>query len=73
MRIRATFIGTNGSMGFVHGRDYVLQVLVDIKTAPGYSMIKFACPRIVSADPGGEVVCPYGSWDAFWKNWKKLP
>jgi hypothetical protein len=59
VRIRAIFRGPAVSMGYVPGREHVLQVL--------YSRGR---PRIVYAEPSGQP-CPYGSWAAFWQQWEK--
>ncbi len=62
MRIRAEFTGENGSMHFFTGQHYILQVLLRNGDSP----------EIVKAEPPALTPCPYGSWNAFWKNWKKL-
>ena len=62
MRIRAVFIGKNHSMNYINGQEYILQVL-------GRGLA--GAPEIVYSDPPAKYPVPYGSWEAFWKNWDK--
>lgn len=55
MRIRAVFTGENGSLGYQRGERYEL----DVTERRGAPTIRRPWP------------CPYGSWDAFWRNWSK--
>lgn len=57
-RITAEFTGKDGSAGYRHGRRYELVVVVG--AASGKPRITYPLP------------CPYGSWDAFWKNWSQV-
>lgn len=71
MRFNAIFTGANGSMGFIHGEEYVLQVLQDKVYRKNAYPIYDMQPRIVGCEPPAHVPVPYGSWQAFWQNWKK--
>lgn len=57
MRVR--FVGQDGSAGYRHGQVYDVAVRTDLRGAR---------PRIVAPYP-----CPYGSWEAFWRNWRQEP
>jgi hypothetical protein len=51
------FTGADGSLGYRAGETYRLEVrTVDLNGR---------VPQIVRP-----YVCPYGSWDAFWRNWQ---
>jgi hypothetical protein len=69
VRIEAEFTGTTG-LGYHHGQRYVLQVLVDRVIRKNAYPIYDDQPRIVASMPPAQP-CPYASWQAFWKNWKK--
>lgn len=53
------FIGSDGSLGYRTGQKYALDVRTDW-TGTRPSILR---PH----------ACPYGSWDAFWRNWELVP
>lgn len=63
------FIGFNGSLGFVTGKTYVLDVSTSTNIDGEYVIAKFSAREM-----GGSAMvrCPYGSWNAFFLNWKPL-
>jgi hypothetical protein len=63
------FIGYNGSMGFLTGKTYPL----DITTITNMDGEKILL-RYHSNEMGGSAMvrCPYNSWVAFFKNWKPI-
>lgn len=52
----ARFIGADHSLGYRTGVVYNLTVVQ-----------RWGVPSITHPTP-----CPYGSWDAFWKNWEPI-
>lgn len=65
--LRCRFIGEDGSLGYVKGRIYVLC----LATWFDFRRFKLA-PRIVYSFENHRGACPYGSQEAFNKNWEKV-
>lgn len=59
-KIRATFIGKDGSLGFRNGVDYQLTV------STGKIL------EIRGTGEAGQVVCIYGSFTSFLSNWDNI-
>lgn len=58
MKATLVFTGADGSMGLRRGQTYVVEVRGGARTAPF-----MVVPRR----------CPYGSWEALWRNWRPVP
>ena len=58
--MKLKFIGTDGSLGLQHGKTYE----VNLKTAGRYLIARIQTGWI------SETICPYGSVQAFAKNWE---
>lgn len=56
--MRATFIGQDGSMGLVHGREYDIQIFLDGK----YIYVRWGV--------FGLKYCPYSNLKRLQENWK---
>lgn len=55
--MKATFIGSNGSMGLSKNKQYEIRAIID-KQYP------------IAIEIDGYLYCPYGSLEAFFKNWR---
>jgi len=60
--MKAIFIGTNGSMGFIEGKSYDIQVVFN----------SYLYPIIITAidDKGSDIRCPYNSLELLFDNWE---
>jgi len=67
-KMRAEFIGEDGSMGYRTGQKYMLYIDQSLSIFP----LRLQ-PTIVRAEGKSfcGFYCPYDSWDAFWRNWKR--
>lgn len=63
MKVKARFIGTNKSMGFIHNRIY------NLKTECKNLVVG---PCICIYDTKGHAWCPYRSIETFLDNWEIL-
>lgn len=64
-QIKATFIGLDGSLGYTHGKDYILTVRMAGDLYPAGSI---HIERHISGEGG----CIYGSMIAFLDNWTNI-
>lgn len=64
--VSARFMGTNGSMGYIRGRIYLLMVV------PNFfgNTITIAPLNGVSFRPIEDMQCPYSNMEAFLANWE---
>lgn len=63
-RVKATFIGQDGSLGYVNGKDYVLTIRMADDLYPAGS--------IFISEINGDGGCIYGSMIAFLDNWTNI-
>lgn len=58
MTLRARFVGKDGSLGYRTGFVYTLELR--------HSFRRWSIRRL----PARDGFCPYGSWNAFLRNWE---
>ena len=73
MIIKAKFIGANGSLGYIHGKQYHLTIKENkpgVLDALAYNLFLEGTISIKRLEGGG--VCPYTSLETFLDNWTNI-